>query len=278
MLKVIDIYEMMNIGSTRPLLVICSDSKRYILKGINDYTSTGKVLFNEVVGNRFANLINLETPRMAIGELSQTVIANSPIPNLKDCNFRGGKCFLSEYKEGTSLPIFPPTLKYISNIEIVPKLILFDAILMNSDRDSNSGNWFRLKHENKLIAIDHSNIFRLAQIWDETSLKHDMQHPPLIIDEIKNGQDYHLLLHEYQKRRQQKNQHANLHNHPFSAVERSIKKLSSRDLEQCFVGIPPEWGVTAEEIGIAKDFLCFQISHVSDIILELEKYLIRDGR
>lgn len=69
-----------------------------------------------------------------------------------------------------------------------------------------------------------------------------------------------------------------MHNHPFSAVERSIKKLSSRDLEQCFVGIPPEWGVTAEEIGIAKDFLCFQISHVSDIILELEKYLIRDGR
>ena len=65
----------------------------------------------------------------------------------KKYGFKSGPCFLSEYLEGTSLRINPVTVKYISNIDIVPKLILFDVILMNTDREGNDGNWFHVKKD-----------------------------------------------------------------------------------------------------------------------------------
>lgn len=267
-LKVITVDEMMKVGSTIPLRVTCSDSHQYILKGINNYVETGKALFNEVVGSRFAALIQLDTPQINIGNLSDEVINDSI--DLKKYGFKPGPCFLSRYMEGTSLKVSPVTAKYISNIEIVPKLIVFDAVLMNSDRNGNSGNWFNLKQERKLIAIDHSNIFRLAQIWDKNSLQQDEKIPPEIIDEIK-GKDYQTLIDEYKKRKYRKYEHKRQHQHPFSTVGRTIKHLSGIEIENCFADIPPEWSVSKEDQEAAKKFLEFQINHIDDIIHELEQ-------
>lgn len=48
MLKVTAVEEVMKVGATFPLRVICSDSQQYILKAQNDYVINGKMLFNEV--------------------------------------------------------------------------------------------------------------------------------------------------------------------------------------------------------------------------------------
>lgn len=269
MLKVTNIEEIMKVGSTIPLHVTCNDNNQYILKGLNIQVPTGKALFNEIVAARFASLIKLETPKSTIGILPQSVIISSQI-NLNKYKFKAGPCFLSKYMEGTSLKINPVMVKSIANIEIVPKLILFDTILMNSDRDGNDGNWFILKKNRKLIAIDHSNIFRLAQIWDKVSLEQDETNPPKIISEIGKGSDYRLLIGEYEKRLYNKKQHPHFHQYPFSSIGRKIESLTINQIKSCFVNIPSEWRITKEDKQAAFEFLKFQIDHINDIIQELD--------
>lgn len=269
MIKVTAVKEIMNVGSTIPLRVMCSDNRLYVLKGINKNAPTGKHLFNELVAYRFGKLIDLDMPPAKTGLLGKSFKSTDSGVDLSKFKFQYGECFLSEYMEGTSLPIKPVTVKYITNIDIVPKLILFDTILMNTDRDGNYGNWFRVKKDNKLIAIDQTNIFRLAQIWDQVSLRQDMTNPPKIIDEI-NGEDYHILMKEYERRITKKNQHLHSHQHPFSAVKRDIKKITNNQISSCFNGIPTGWKISNTEIKAAYDFLVFQTMHIDDIILELE--------
>lgn len=256
------VEEKMGVGSTLPFRVVGSDSKQYIMKGINESVPTGKALFNEVFAYNFANLIGLDVPPVRLGELSQDLIDRT---ELKKYDFRSGPCFLSTYLEGTSLRINRVVAKHISNIEIIPDLILFDTILMNSDRNGNEGNWFFTKKDNKLVVIDHTNIFRVAQIWDVYSLKQDETIPPLVLDEIKNGENYHTLVQAY------KNKYPTVH-HPFSVMKRKIAGLVDSDLQDCTNNIPIQWGISDDEKHAVIDFIRFQINHIDDIIQELEKY------
>lgn len=270
MLKVTAVEEVMKVGATFPLRVICSDSQQYILKAQNDYVINGKMLFNEVIANRFAKLVDIPTPPAAIGILPKSIILNNKVENLEKYGFKDGKCFLSKYIPGTSLPINPISLRWISNVEVIPNLILFDTILMNSDRDGNPGNWFREKSTKKLIAIDHSNIFRLAQVWNKDSLKQDETIPPEIIDAIK-GSDYKILMQQYEEHLHKNGWHHRQHQHPFSVMGRKINLISKEQIQNCFINIPQEWDISDEDKKAAINFLEFQVNHIDDIILELEQ-------
>ncbi len=251
----------MGVGSTNPFRIIGSDSKQYIMKGINESVPTGKALFNELFAANFANLLNLNTPLAKIGELSQELIDKT---DLKKYGFKPGPCFLSTYLEGTTLRINRIVARHVSNIDIIPNLILFDSILMNSDRDGNEGNWFFDKKTTELVVIDHTNIFRVAQIWDINTLKQDETLPPLVLDEIKFGENYHTLVQTYKKKYPQ------VH-HPFAPIVRTIRELSDVDLKSCLNNVPVQWGINEEEQKAALEFVRFQIRHIDDIIQELEK-------
>ena len=262
MLSVATIESQMKVGMTHPCKVTCfNSSKRYVLKCINESTN-GKALFNELIASRLAQLIKLPTPHIEIGKLPQDVIDKNVF--LKEIGAKSGACFLSEFQSGTSLRINDNNVKHIKNIDVVPKLVLFDALLMNSDRNKNDGNWFILKDQS-LIALDHTNIFRVAQIWDKISLEQDLTIPPHIIDEIANGEYYQKLVSQYKLINSGKH-------HPFSPASRDFKKiLNNNQLDSCFSDIPSDWKVDLNEITCAHDFVKNQIEHVNDLACELEK-------
>lgn len=58
--------------------------------------------------------------------------------------------------------------------------------------------------------------------------------------------------------------------HPFGAIGRKIKALPKEEIENCFIDIPEDWSISEADQLKAKEFLYFQISHVDDIIRELE--------
>lgn len=145
----------------------------------------------------------------------------------------------------------------MKNIDIVPNLIFFDAILMNSDRATNRGNWF-FTRGSKLIALDHTKI---AQIWDKYSLNQAKEVPPLIIDEL-HDESYSILANQY------KNRKKDIH-HPFSPLVRKLSK-SSIEVNEIFTNIPTEWGITNDDLNAAKEFLSFQLMHTKDLAKELE--------
>lgn len=258
MLKVTTIQYQMKIGMNNPMRVQCSNSEQYIMKCINRSTN-GKALFNELVAARFASIIGVPTPDFTIGTLDQALINKNE--NLLDYGFKPGKCFLSKFVNGTAYGINPIVAKQMKNIDIVPNIIFFDAILMNSDRAANRGNWFWVRGSN-LIALDHTNIFRIAQIWDKFSLKKDQKVPPFIIPQLYD-ESYSILANAY------KNKKSNIH-HPFSPLVRKLSKINNADVNKIFINIPSEWDITNDDLNAAKGFLSFQLMHIKDLARELE--------
>ncbi|MCC4382426.1 hypothetical protein LMB54_01215 [Limosilactobacillus reuteri] len=258
MLKITTIQYKMKIGMNNPMRVQCSDSEQYVMKCINRSTN-GKALFNELIAARFANIIGVPTPGFTIGTLDQSIINKNE--NLLDYEFKPGKCFLSKFVSGTAFGINPILARQMKNIDVVPNLIFFDAILMNSDRATNRGNWFFTRGSN-LIALDHTNIFKIAQIWDKYSLMQAEKIPPLIIEQL-HDESYSILANEY------KNRKNNIH-HPFSSLVRKLSKMSSIEVNEIFTKIPTEWDITNDDLNAAKEFLSFQLTHIKDLARELE--------
>lgn len=255
-LHISSIERQMNTGMNNPFLVTCSD-EQYVMKARNEST-VGKALFNELVAAKFANLIDLPVPPFKVGNLENRHVCMHE--SLKSKGFECGPCFLSKYVKGTALKINRRNVKIIKNFEDVPKLILFDVLLMNTDRGSNCGNWF-FTHDEHLIAIDHTNIFRVAQVWDRYSLQQDEVIPPQV-DEYLNDESYNILMEEWIRRNQGKH-------HPFDPTVRKIRNLSFNEIDMCFKNIPDEWGVSDSDRNAAESFVLFQQKHIDDLLLEL---------
>ncbi|KRM61062.1 hypothetical protein FC26_GL002279 [Paucilactobacillus vaccinostercus DSM 20634] len=260
MVKVNAIINQMNAGRTHPFLVSCDDSKQYIMKCINN-TTNGKALFNEIFASRLAKLLCIQTPYTNIAKLPENIVeANSLLTNNES---HPGKCFISEMISGTALGINQISAHKILNDEIFPEIIFFDTLVMNSDRADNKGNWFVKKSTRNLIALDHTNIFRIAQIWDNISLEQDSQNPPEIIKDLDDIA-YALLADEYKRRNPETN-------HPFSPIKRRLSELSEDEINSCFSNIPDEWAISDTDLEAAKKFLHFQIAHSDDIVYKLEQ-------
>lgn len=250
----------MKIGTTQPFLVSCDDSKQYVMKCINN-TTNGKALFNELFSSRLARLLNIQTPNASIAKLPNDIVMANVL--LMNNGSQSGKCFVSEMIRGTALGINPISAQRISNDKIFPEIIFFDTLVMNSDRADNKGNWFVEKSTKNLIALDHTNIFRIAQVWDSVSLEQDSQNPPEIIKDLDDPA-YTLLASEYKRRNPGTN-------HPFSPIKRKLSKLSEDEINSCFSDIPDEWKISVTDLEAAKKFLHFQIAHSDDIVYKLEQ-------
>ncbi|RDF94593.1 HipA family kinase [Lactiplantibacillus plantarum] len=260
MLKIQSITRQMIAGMTQPFLVYCDDSQQYVMKCLNN-TTNGKALFNELFASRLANLLEIESPEVNIAKLPLEVLnSNDALLNNES---KIGKCFVSKLIPGITLGINPVNVSHIVNDDIFPEIIFFDTLVMNSDRADNKGNWFTTRYKKHLIALDHTNIFRIAQVWNSTSLAQDSRTPPEIIEEIDDP-SYQLLADEFQKR------HPKV-NHPFSPIRRKLKKLSPQQINSCFENIPSEWEISTDDITAANEFLCFQIEHSDDIVYKLEQ-------
>lgn len=249
----------MNAGTTYPFLVSCDDSKQYVMKCINDVTN-GKALFNEIVASRLMKILRIPSPNAEIAKISQAVIDTNDL--LLVNNTKAGKCFISEFVKGGSLGVNPITVKMFSNEYVFPEIIFFDALIMNIDRGLNKGNWYMDKYNKELLAIDHTDIFHTAKLWDSISLQQDTKNPPEIIDAL-DDESYILLTDEFKRRHPDSR-------HPFSPMKRKLDCLTPESIESCFKDIPDEWEISSEDLAAARKFIFYQIEHASDILSQLE--------
>ncbi|ALX87742.1 hypothetical protein AWC33_00345 [Lacticaseibacillus paracasei] len=173
MLHIDTVIKQMKVGYTKPSLVECNDQRQYVMKCQNDVIS-GKTLFNELIGGRLLHLLQIPTPAFTLGRIYPQLTTDSPV--LWSMRAKPGTVFLSSYTRGVSM-INPILFKDITNREDLPGIVLFDQMTLNQDRGGNRGNWFVAQKSMELLAIDNSNIFRLADIWDSHTLHADMRIP-----------------------------------------------------------------------------------------------------
>lgn len=157
-------------GVTIPI-VGNSQGKNYVIKTYNNLEGN-RILINELICYRIAKQLALPIPDAYLGivdeetNILQNVIDNEDFN--QDCK---GICFCSEYLENSQTISSSSMIKLCDNYkEIVNKIVLFDHLIYNKDRNKgnlliNSSNKHRFLH-----IIDHSHVFNLESIWTGNSL------------------------------------------------------------------------------------------------------------
>ncbi len=248
-----NILEKVGIGSTNPFKVKASDGKIYVMKIRND-ACDGKTLLNELIAYRLAKLLDLPISNCCLINLKKEHIEGN-IFNMAGINCMEGIGFASEYMQG-STRINPKILESVINAEDIPSIILFDQLILNTDRSENDGNLYYDRKSKKLMIIDHSHIFGGWSTWDAHQIKNLIKDPPTVIKNLA-GKNYHFFI-----------PYVSGHS-PFNKITKKINHLDG-EIDRLFDNIPIEWDISEEEIAVTRKFISYQLENYVGILQQLK--------
>lgn len=175
-----------------------------------------------------------------------------------------GYAFYSTYMPKTT-KLLSSIINLMKNKKIFIKLLLFDHIIFNRDR--NEGNLLVRFYKNdvSLKVIDHTHVFINGAIWDSNCLKTAMEGNDLLSTEVL----------EYNERLY------NMFYRNISITKEALKQASiefknkincdviKKIIEEC----PQEWRPTKESEDVLVKYLMYRINHSDVIISTILNYI-----
>lgn len=167
--KVSIIQSLMGNGITEPKLATLEDKTSVVLKEFNG-NEGNLIIFNEYVCYRLALLVDLPMPKSGFCILDDSIKDEGNLISPKNY----GYCFYSTFIS-KSTPLKSGIISLITNRELFSRLLIFDHIIYNSDR--NPGNLLVQFYKNniQLYIIDHSHVFKNQAIWDSQCLENGIR-------------------------------------------------------------------------------------------------------
>lgn len=197
-------------GMSKPVHIIGSNGKEYLLKNQNVYNEQKKdweewdcMFLQEVLVYRIAKYLGISVPDCAIASVDDSFLAQAPSLRFSH-RYVPGYHFASKIVEGVEnnlkdgyyqlLKMGKPYIKKswnsffnnISNKDDIPKIIVLDLLTANFDRFGNTGNLL-IASENgdrTLYCIDHGHCF-YGSSWANMYKKNMMM-------SVGNSQQYTL--------------------------------------------------------------------------------------
>lgn len=183
-----------SIGSTEPIFAILEDGTQAIVK-LKNGPEGNLVLFNEYLCYRLAILLDIPMPHSGICIMNEkTEIQDAGIADASNY----GQAFYSTFMPKTT-KLISTIIGRINNKEDFIKVILFDHVIFNSDR--NPGNLLVsfYKDNISLKVIDHSHVFINQALWNSSCLERAMKENDLSNTKILeyNRYLYDMFFHKY---------------------------------------------------------------------------------
>ncbi len=249
----------MNLGSTEPKFAILEDGTQVITKLFNG-PEGNLVLFNEYLCYRLAILLDIPMPRAGVCILDNT----SEIQDKKLATPNNyGKAFFSEYMPKVT-KLLPTIISKMRNKEDFVKILLFDHIIFNTDR--NPGNLLVrfCKDDISLKVIDHTHVFINQTFWDARCLKRAMEENDLLDTKVL---EYNSYLYE-------------MFFHNFSVTKEMLEKESlafksriNRDIIKGIIDIiPEEWKPKQKDIDELVNYILYRVDNLDVIISTILTY------
>lgn len=249
----------MNLGSTHPKFAILEDGTQVVTKLYNG-PEGNLVLFNEYLCYRLAILLDIPMPRSGICILdSSSEIQDEELATSH--NF--GKAFFSEYMPKVT-KLLPTIISKMRNKEDFVKILLFDHVIFNTDR--NPGNLLVrfCKDDISLKVIDHTHVFINQTFWDSSCLKRAMEENDLLDTKVL---EYNSYLYEMFFRN-------------FSVTKEMLEKESSvfkskinRDtIIELIDIIPEEWQPKQKDIAELINYILYRVDNLDVIISTILTY------
>ncbi|MEX2460162.1 MAG: HipA family kinase [Paenibacillaceae bacterium] len=158
------------IGYSKPQRILFSDDLEYVVKFINNPSGT-RVLVNEYVASKLAQLLSLPVVPFEIIHISEAFIESNP--NLACNKFLAGDQFCSLYIPNCThltQKFYPPNQIEITNHNILAGVIVFDHWTSNTDRKENNVLLKPLSSNSYYFyMIDHGRCFSKSN-WSIDSL------------------------------------------------------------------------------------------------------------
>lgn len=249
----------MNIGSTEPKFAILENGMQVVTKLYNG-PEGNLVLFNEYLCYQLAVLLDIPMPRSGVcildssSEIQDETLANS---------YNYGKAFFSEYMPKVT-KLLPSIIDKMRNKEDFVKILLFDHIIFNTDR--NPGNLLVrfCKDDISLKVIDHTHVFINQTFWDANCLKRAMAENDLLNTKVLEYNTY-LYLMFFQN---------------FSITKEMLEKEGlvfkskiKRDIIMKFIGcIPDEWKPDQKDLDELVNYILYRADNLDVIISTIMTY------
>ena len=250
------------LGSTEPKFAILDDGTQVVTKLMNG-PEGNLVLFNEYLCYRMALLLDIPMPESGIcildgmSEIQEDGLAD-------ETNY--GRAFYSKYMPKVT-KLVSSIVGRIKNKEDFIKILLFDHIIFNTDR--NSGNLLVrfYKGDISLKVIDHTHAFVNQSFWDAICLKRAMQENDLLDTKVL---EYNEYLYE-------------MFFHNFSVTKEMLESQSlvfkskiSRDIiTELIETTPKEWRPNQNDINALVDYIMYRVENLDVIISTIMTYITK---
>lgn len=250
--------------ATSPFFCILSNGDYAILKYPNN-PEGNLILINEFISYKLAEILELDTPDFGICELTHECSIPSNI-NISDSNY--GLCFYSKFIN-KAVPFSPSIILSVKNKEQFKKLIIFDHLIYNKDR--HKGNiLITISKDIKMLAIDHSHVFKNQSIWDKNTFIQGMKNSDYLDTDILEYNEYtYKSLFEIINFNSE-NTEKFIHLIKFKLTESIINDIISL--------LPSSWLKCVDELDIKYliEYLMYRIEHIDktvNMIIEERKRL-----
>lgn len=239
-------------GCTDPLDACLSSRERAIIKPYNNMQGN-LVLVNEYICYRICKKLDIPIPEAGIAVVDDNTVYSCDDLILSEDNY--GYCFYSRRIDKVAV-VNRAIIPRISNVHDFYKIILFDHLVYNKDR--NKGNLLVTSGKSiDLYAIDHTHVFKNETIWDSKCLQRGMVGCDYKDrDIIESNQWIYNLFWEYLKKDK-----AIL----LQLAHEFKSKIQCIDLEMFINELPDAWQIPEQEAIALKEYLIYRLDHIEEM-------------
>ena len=246
-------------GVTEPKLAMTDDNIPVVVK-TNNCPEGNLVLFNEYFCYRLVILLDIKMPVSGICLIDdETAIYDNCVSTNQF-----GLGFYSTYLHKSTV-LLPTIISMMQNKEDFIKILLFDHLIFNTDR--NPGNLLvqYYKKNITLQVIDHSHVFINQAIWDANCLRRAIEEKDYFSTRVLEYNNYlYSMFFGFM----------NLNSESLAEVVQLFKtKVAKPTIEHLISEIPTEWRPSQTNIDALIEYLLYRIQHMEDICETIKQYL-----
>jgi len=246
-------------GITEPKFAVMDDNTQAVVKTMNG-PEGNLVLFNEYFCYRLAILLDIKMPVSGIC----VVDGNTEIMNDSFLEINRGFGFYSTYLPKAAV-LVDTIISVINNKQDFYKLLLFDHVIFNTDR--NPGNLLVQYYKSNITlrVIDHSHVFINQAIWDTYCLQRGIEEKDYYSTRVMEENEYLYSMF--------------MRTVPISLenLEELIPLFRSRVtieiMKRIVEDIPKEWRPSDRDIDALYQYLLYRLEHLEDICITIYRYI-----
>lgn len=258
--RVTQVYGLVGNGSTRPLFAGLEGGNVWdaIIK-TKDNPQGVLAVVNEAIAYRLAIEVEIPMPASGIAVIDSETDTQGLLSESS-----WGHCFYSERVEKAAIAI-PSSLSNMCDALLFAKIILFDHLIYNKDR--NRGNLLvtMRKGRKKLYVIDHTHVFKNQTIWDANCLRRGMNESDYRDTSIMDSNGYEGFT-----------ENARIDLDLLREAARVFEtRYTASVIESAIDGIPDDWTVEQQNVSALKEYPTYRVKHIDDICIMIDEWMRR---